>query len=159
MVILAGLLWHNRRFWQGKIEKKGPIPIKKVWATIYIPDNNQGFVKKVIEYEGPLSGRDMAIFIMNELKKEKVVHEGVSIYDFTTNKDGLIFLNLSRDIYEKRDLIEEVFMVYSIAGSLISSIDGTKAVQFLVEGRPTYTINGLIYLYRPIEFNKDLLEE
>ena len=159
MVILAGLLWHNKERGQGKIEKEKAILTQKTWATLYIPDNNQGFVKRVVEQERSLSGGDMALFIMDELKKEKVVPEGVMIHNFTTNKDGLIFLNLSKDIYEKRGLIEEVFMVYSIVGSLISSIDGAKAVQFLVEDAPTYTINGLLYLYRPIEFNKDLLEE
>jgi hypothetical protein len=50
-------------------------------------------------------------------------------------------------------------MAYSIANSFVTNFRNVNSVQLLAEGQPIQTIGGLIYAYKPIEFNKGLLED
>ena len=50
-------------------------------------------------------------------------------------------------------------MTYGIVNSFIESFHNVKKVQMLVEGQPVYTRSGVLYLFSPLEFNKELLED
>ena len=50
-------------------------------------------------------------------------------------------------------------MIYSLVNSFIESFRDAKRVQLLVEGQPVYTRSGLLYVFEPLQFNKDVLEE
>jgi len=46
-----------------------------------------------------------------------------------------------------------------MVNSFLLSLKDAKKVQILVEGQPIYTLNGTVYTYKPIEFNKYVMED
>jgi len=128
--------------------------------TIFIPTRYWKLEKKTFEIKKGISGKEKTELILTELKKENAIPDKLTIYDFTTDNEGIIYLNLSKDIVdEKIHTSREITMTYAIVNSLIFNFKNTKKVQFLVEGNPVYTFNGVLYTYIPLEFNKELLED
>ena len=77
-----------------------------------------------------------------------------------TNTEATIYLNLSRDVLgDKTSPAKEITKVYSMVNSFLLSLKDAKKVQILVEGQPVYTLNGTVYIYKPIEFNKYVMED
>jgi hypothetical protein len=143
------------------IESKRYIaPIEKDAVFVFYPVNQEKLGKKALEIKPRISEQEKADIIIKELKKEKCVPDNLKLYELATDGDGIIYLNFSRDILNaKARTAKEITMTYAIINSFLSSFKDIKKVQFLVEGQPVYTINGLIYTYVPIEFNKDLMED
>ncbi len=94
------------------------------------------------------------------MKDEKAIPERLELYDYTMDSNGIIYTNLSDHlIKEIKEPSQEITALYSIINTLISNTGNAKAVQILIEGRPVYTLKGLIYTYRPLTYNNDLMEE
>lgn len=127
---------------------------------IYIPKGEVKMVEKVLEVKLDTSAKHKADIIINLLKRQKCLSEKLTLYDFASDNDGIMYLNFSKDILDdKISAAREITMTYAIVNSFISNFKGIKKIQFLVEGQPAQTINGVISIYKPIEFNKDLLED
>jgi len=129
--------------------------------SIFAPKDSVKLVQNVLEVKLSKSEKQKADEIMNELKKQKCVPEKLTLYDFATDDDGVMYLNFSKEILNDKTAgpDREITMVYAIVNTFISNFKNISKVQLLVEGHPTETINGVIYIYKPIEFNKDLLED
>jgi hypothetical protein len=76
-----------------------------------------------------------------------------------TGQDGVLYLNVSKEFVDRSTPEREITMTYGIVNSFIESFRNTKSVQLLIEGEPVYTRSGLLYLFEPLQFNKDVVEE
>ncbi|MCX5809195.1 MAG: GerMN domain-containing protein [Proteobacteria bacterium] len=136
------------------------IPFEKSEIFICYSKNMEKLEKKILEVKKGVPEKERAHIIIRELKKEKNIPENTSLYEFASDGDGTIYLNLSKDILgEKAEPAKEIITVYSIINSFLLSFKDAKKVQLLVEGQPVYTINGTVYTYKPIEFNKYVMED
>jgi hypothetical protein len=136
------------------------IPFEKSEIFICYAKNTEKLEKKLLEVKKGVPEKERAHIIIRELKKEKNIPEQTSLYEFASDGDGTIYLNLSKDILgEKANPANEIITVYSIINSFLLSFKDAKKVQLLVEGQPVYTINGTVYTYKPIEFNKYVMED
>ena len=128
---------------------------------IFAPKDGVKLVQNALEIKANMSEKQKIDVIINELKKQKCVPEKLALYDFATDEDGVMYLNLSKEILDNKanDALQEITMTYAIVNTFITNIRNINKVQLLVEGHPTETINGALYIYKPLELKKDLLED
>jgi hypothetical protein len=142
-----------------------PEPMKGIPSVImdslyiFVPKDGNKLVQSVLQVKSGISERQKADELINELKKQKCVPEKLTLYDFATDDDGVMYLNFSNEIQNDKNSLQEINMTYAIVNTFIYNFKSINKVQLLVEGRPTETINGIIYTYKPIEFKKDLMED
>jgi hypothetical protein len=106
------------------------------------------------------SDREKADMIIGALKRESSLPEKVVLYDFTADGNGTMYLSFSKDLKEPGlTTVQEITIAYGIVNSFLATFSDAKQVQLLVEGEPVYTLNGVVYTYKPIQFNKELLED
>jgi len=128
--------------------------------NIFYPVSKFRLTKKTIEIKNNMPDRMKIDIMMNAMKDEKAIPERLELYDYTMDSNGIIYTNLSDHlIKEIKEPSQEITALYSIINTLISNTGNAKAVQILIEGRPVYTLKGLIYTYRPLTYNNDLMEE
>jgi hypothetical protein len=128
--------------------------------SIFVPGEQGRLVEKKLEARIGMSERQKADTIVNALKKEKCLPEGLTLYDFAVGDNGVVYLNFSKEIQNGTiGTSREITMVYSIVDSFATNFRNANSVQITAEGQPIQTIGGLIYTYKPIEFNKGLLED
>jgi hypothetical protein len=133
-----------------------------IMDSLYIfvsKDGGAKLVQGVLQVKSGISERQKADELINALKKQKCVPEKLTLYDFATDNDGVMYLNFSNEILNDKSSLQEINMTYAIVNTFIYNFKNINRVQLLVEGRPTETINGVIYTYKPIEFKKDLMED
>jgi hypothetical protein len=160
-IVLAAVILSSKQisFWQ-KDAAMDVAPIEKSEIFICYSKNTGKLEKKTLEAKKGIPENEVANIIIRELKKEQSIPEKTSLYDFASDRDGTIYLNLSKDILgEKADSSREIITVYSIVNSFLLSFKDSNRVQLLVEGQPVYTLNGTAYTYKPIEYNKSLMED
>jgi hypothetical protein len=134
------------------------LPRDKVFVYSPLKDGKLG--KKVIHTRTGPSDREKADTIIQALKRDTCLPENVALYEFVIDGKGTMYLNFSKDLREaKLSAIQEIHATYGIVNSFLGTFTDATRVQILVEGEPVYTLNGLIYTYNPIEFNKQLLED
>jgi hypothetical protein len=146
---------------------KRPEPMKSVPSVateslyIFAPKDGVKLVQNVSEIKAGISERQKADEIMNELKRQKCVPEKLTLYDFAAGEDGVMYLNFSKELMDDKSAgtSREITMTYAIVNTFISNFRNINKIQLLVEGHPTETINGLVYIYKPIEFKTDLMED
>jgi hypothetical protein len=140
---------------------KNAPPIVMDRLNIFVPRDGVKLVQSILEVRTGISDKQKADEIINELKKQKCVPEKLTLYDFATDEDGGMYLNFSKEILNDKTMgtSQEIGMVYSIVNTFISNFRNINKIQLLVEGHPTESINGVIYIYKPIEFKKDLMED
>jgi spore germination protein GerM len=146
---------------------KRPEPMKSVPSVateslyIFAPKDGVKLVQNVSEVKADISERQKADEIMNELKRQKCVPEKLTLYDFAAGEDGVMYLNFSKELMDDKSAgtSREITMTYAIVNTFISNFRNINKIQLLVEGHPTETINGLVYIYKPIEFKTDLMED
>ncbi len=147
--------------------RMGPRPMKNLSTVastetlhIFVPGDQAKLVQKAVEVKIGMPERQKADMIMAELKKANAIPEGLKLYHIATGEDGTIYLNFSKELVDdKINAAREIAVTYAIVNSFIASFKETKKVQLLVEGQAVPTINGVVYVYRPIEPNKGLLED
>jgi hypothetical protein len=129
--------------------------------NIFVPKDGIKLGQNILEVRTGISDKQRADEIINELKKQKCIPDKLSLYDFATDDDGIMYLNFSKEILNDKTAAadREITMTYAIVNTFTSNFKNVNKVQLLVEGRPTETINGVVYIYRPIEFKKDLMED
>jgi len=71
----------------------------------------------------------------------------------------VLYLNVSKEFLDRSTPEREITMTYGLVNSFIETFRDAKSVQLLVEGEPVYTRSGLLYIFEPLQFNKDTLEE
>lgn len=134
------------------------VPDKQV-VSIFLPAQNK-LIEKRLDVRSNISDKEKAEMIINKLKQEKCLTQGFRLYESVIDTDGIMYLNVSRDIIDDKPAgMREILTVYSIAHSFLSTFKEARKVLFLVDGQVLYTLRGTLYTYKPIEFNPDLLED
>ncbi|MBP6941403.1 MAG: GerMN domain-containing protein [Syntrophorhabdaceae bacterium] len=128
-------------------------------VSIFFPSQNK-LIEKKLDVRSNISDTEKAEMIINKLKQEKHLPQGFTLYESATDAEGVMYLNVSRDIMnDKPSTMKEILTVYSIAHSFLATFKEAQKILFLVDGQPLYTLCGTLYTYKPIEFNPDLLED
>lgn len=136
------------------------LPLQSDAVIVYVPSGEQKLAEKKMEVKTGMPDREKADIIMSELRRSKAIPEELKLYDFSTNDEGTLYLNLSKEVRDTAlTSMREIIMTYAITNSFLASFKGMNQVQLLAEGQPFYTLNGVMYTYMPLEFNRDLLEE
>jgi hypothetical protein len=122
--------------------------------------NKQGRLeRKTLEGAKPLSNKERTEILLRELKEARSIPDRLKVYELAVGEDGVLCLNLSKEFLDADDPAREVPMVYSIVNSFAASFPGVRSVQLLVEGAPVWTRNGFLYILKPLQFNRELLED
>ena len=160
-ILLAGGLLAFQMFAKRNESGHQIVSVRKEVFVLFYPDANGMLKKKSVEAGNDvIPDKTRAEMIMAELKKENAVRDTVAIRDVVIDSDGIMYLNLSNDIRnDEMGSIEEITTVYSIVNSILSNFKSAKKVQLLIEGEAFHTLNGVLYIYDPIEFNNNLVEE
>jgi hypothetical protein len=133
-------------------------PDKQV-VSVFFPAQNK-LTEKKLDVRSNISDKEKAEMIINKLKQEKHLTQGFRLYESAIDADGVMYLNVSRDIIDdKPSTMKEILTVYSIAHSFLATFKEARKVLFVVDGQVLYTLRGTLYTYKPIEFNPDLLED
>ena len=127
--------------------------------SVYVPGQGGKLQKKVVEVHRMPSDRARAEALLRELKEARCVPDRLKLYEMALGSDGVLYLNVSSEIVDRNTPEREIVMTYAIVNSFIESFHGAKKVQILVEGQPVYTGSGVLYIFSPLNFNRDLLEE
>ena len=132
----------------------------KQMVSVFFPAQNKLVEKKFI-VRSNISDQEKVEMIINKLKQGKHLNQGFKLYESVTDTDGVIYLNVSRDIIsDSPSTMKDILTVYSIVNSFLTTFkDTAQKVLFLVDGQVLYTLRGTLYTYKPIEFNPDLLED
>jgi hypothetical protein len=162
VLVLAGgaFLWFYRMTESSGQQQKGSITAQREIIHLCTPLGNTKLGNRVLEVRPDVADKEKADLILRELKKVKAISPGVQLRDLAIGLDGVLYLNLSRNLIEAHPgTPPEIIMVYSLINSFVSSFKDVRSVQLLLDGEPAYTIGGVVYTYMPLEFNKDLMED
>ncbi len=141
-------------------QQKGSITAQKETIRLFSPVSKIKLGNRMLEVRSDITDKEKADLILRELKKDKVISPGVQLRDVAVGLDGVLYLNLSKNLAEVRPgAPPEIVVVYSLVNSFASSFKDVNKVQLLLDGAPVYTIGGVVYTYLPLEFNKDLMED
>jgi hypothetical protein len=161
IVIAALLALYGYPWFRGipnkEIVETGPA---KESVRLFFSSGRQMLVSRSIEFHSNIQDKARAEAVVEELKKEKSIPEKTKLLDLAFGEEMILYVNLSKGFLEGQAAsANEVTTIYSLVNSLASAFKEARKVQLLVEGQPFYTVNGVVYTYRPLEFNKDLVEE
>jgi hypothetical protein len=141
-------------------QQRGAVTAQKETIRLFSPLSTIKLGSRVLEIRSDVADKEKADLILRELKKDRVISPGVQLRDLAIGLDGVLYLNLSKNLTEAHPgAPPEIVMVYSLVNSFASSFKDVRKVQLLLDGEPAYTIGGVVYTYLPLEFNKDLMED
>jgi hypothetical protein len=138
---------------------RGVVAAGKEVVTVLFPNEQGRLEKKIVEVQKQLPDKAKGDTLFRELKQARCIPDRLKLYELAFGQDGVIYLNISKEFTERTGTAREMAMTYGIVNSFIESFKNVKSVQLLVEGQPIYTRSGLLYLYEPLRFNKDVLED
>ena len=132
---------------------------EKEVVSVFFPDEQGRLERKAVEVRKQLSDRARADILFRELKEARSIPDRLRLYELAMGEDGVLYLNVSKELIDPGSPAREVAMVYSIVNSFAASFPGVQSVQLLLEGEPVYTRSGMLYILKPLEPNKELLED
>lgn len=138
---------------------KGVAASGKDAVSVFFPDEEGKLQRKMVEVQKELPDKVKGDLLFRELKQERCIPDRLKLYEVAFGENGVLYLNVSREFAEPSTTTKEMTMTYGIVNSFIESFKNVKSVQLLVEGQPVYTKSGLLYLYAPLQFNREMLEE
>ena len=141
-------------------QQRGPVTAQKETVRLFSPAGKIKLGNRVLEVRSDITDKERADLILRELRKDRTIGPGVQLRDVAIGLDGVLYLNLSKNLAEAQSgAPPEIMVVYSLVNSFASSFKDVNKVQLLLDGAPAYTIGGVVYTYLPLEFNKDLMED
>jgi Sporulation and spore germination len=142
------------------LQQKGSVTTQKETIHLFSPLSKIKLGNRVMDVRSDMPEKEKADLILRELKKDKAINPGVQLRDVATGLDGVLYLNLSKNLTEVHPgAPPEIVMVYSLVNSFAASFKDVRSVQLLLDGEPVYTIRGVVYTFLPLELNKDLTED
>jgi hypothetical protein len=136
------------------------IPNDRENLFLFAPGTKGGLEKKALEVRATLSERAKADFLFQELRKAKAIPATAKLQELAFGEDGVLYLDVSRGLIEQQlDARGEIRVAYALINTFVASFREINRVQLLVDGRPLYTLFGVVYTYAPLPFNSDLQEE
>ncbi len=127
--------------------------------SVYLPGEGGKLQRKMVEVHRQPSDKARADALFRELKEARCIPDRLRMYEMALGSDGVLYLNVSSEFIDRNTPEREILMTYSIVNSFIESFHNAKKVQILVEGQPVYTGSGVLYIFSPLEFNKEVLED
>ena len=127
--------------------------------SVFFPGEQGRLARKAVEVRKQLSDRARADILWRELKEARSIPDRLRLYELAVGEDGVLYLNVSKEFIDADNPEREVTMVYGIVNSFAASFPGVRSVQLLVEGEPVYTRSGILYILKPLQPNKELLED
>ena len=127
--------------------------------SVYFPAQGWKLQRKMVEVHRQPSDKARADTLFRELKEAKCIPDRLKMYEMALGSDSVLYLNVSAEFIDRNTPEREIPMTYAIVNSFIESFHNAKKVQILVEGQPVYTASGVLYLFSPLEFNKEVLED
>jgi Sporulation and spore germination len=141
-------------------QQRGTVTAQKETIRLFSPLSTIKLGNRMLEIRSDMPDKEKADLILRELKKDKVISPGVQLRDLAIGLDGVLYLNLSRNLTEVHPgAPPEIIVVYSLVNSFALSFKDVRKVQLLLDGEPANTVGGVVYTYLPLEFNKDLMED
>ena len=163
VIILAAVVAYQWLYWFNESttsQQRGSITAQKEIVSLFSPVGNIKLANRVLEVRSEITDKERADLILRELKKDKTIGAGVQLRDVAIGIDGVLYLNLSKNLAEAHPgAPSDIMMVYSLVNSFAASFRSVKKVQLLLDGEAAYTIRGVVYTYLPLEFNKELMED
>jgi hypothetical protein len=138
---------------------RGIIASGKDSVSVFFADEQGRLQRKIVEVQKQLPDKVRGELLFRELKQAKSIPDRLRLHELAFGEGGVLYLNLSKEFTEQTSTEREMTMTYAIVNSFIESFKNVKNIQLLVEGQPVYTKGGLLYLYTPMGFNKDLMED
>jgi len=133
--------------------------IEKDSISVFFPAGQGRLEKKVVEIQRYLSDKAKAEALFRALKESRCIPDRLKLHDLAMGQDGVLYLNISKEFVDRATPGREIAMTYGIVNSFIQSFRDVKSVQLLVEGAPVYTRSGLLYIFEPLQFNRDVMED
>jgi len=153
----AGFALYERQYGPRIVERGEVVNIEKV--SVFFPDGSGRLARKEVGVQRNPSDKVRADALLRELKEAGCVPDRLKLYEIALGKDGVLYLNVSKEFVDPDTPEREITMTYGLVDSFIESFPGAQSVQILVEGQPVYTRSGVLYLMKPLRFNAELLEE
>ncbi len=158
LIILVTLVYYRYMRKQMTIAMPETKEIKEL--SIIYPVSQYKLTKKTVQIKHNTPDKMKFDIIAKALKDEKAIPDGLLFYDYVMDDNGIIHVNMSNHMIEGlKEPFQEVTALYSIINTFIANTENAKAVQVLVDGRPVYTLKGIVYTYMPLPYNNDLMEE
>ena len=133
---------------------------KKEELVIFYPGEGLRLTKTTLKLQNNAQDKKRIDLVIKALKELKAIPEGLILYEFALDERGIVYANFSKELLEEtKEPTREITVVFSLVNSILANTPNAKAVQFLIEGKPLYTLNGIIYTYRPISYNEKLMED
>lgn len=132
---------------------------EKESVSIFSPNERGLLERKVLDVQKQLPDKLRADTLFRALKDARCIPDRLRLYELAMAPDGVLYLNVSKEFIDRNSPEREIAMTYGLVNSFIESFRGVKSVQLLVEGEPVYTRSGILYIFKPLRFNTDLLEE
>lgn len=161
VLIAAFFVYYFQYGPDSRVKEKASAP-EKITISLLYPGQDGHLAEKTVEIVGSPTQADRANTIMAELKKIGLLSETVMLQEMVIDSDGVIYLNLTKDILLHDDggvTKDTIALVYGIVNSFLASFRSTKKVQLLVDWKPVYTVGGIVYTYLPLEFNRQVMED
>lgn len=131
---------------------------EKETLSVYYPVGAGKLARKLVDVPRQVVDRGKGEMLFRELKAARCIPDRLKLHELAIGRDGVLYLNVSHEFVD-RDTERDITMVYGIVNSFLETFKNAKSVQLLVEGQPVYTRSGLVYIFEPLEFNNELLED
>ncbi len=159
VLVAAGLVFFLYQSQRASPLKQGAAQTEGDVISVYFPGEGGKLQRKAVEVHKQPSDTAKAETLFRELKEARCIPDRLKIYEMALGSDGVLYLDISAEFIDRNTPEKEITMTYGIVNSFIESFHNVKKVQMLVEGQPVYTRSGVLYLFSPLEFNKELVED
>jgi len=161
-IILIGftiLIMYNHFLKENVIVQNKDVEAKEE-LVIFYPGEGLKLTKTTLKIQKDRQEKTKIDLALKALKELKAIPEGLTLYEFAIDERGIVYTNFSKHLIEEtKEFEREITVVFSIVNTFLANMPNARAVQFLIEGQPIYTLNGIIYTYNPIFYNERLLED
>ena len=115
-----------------------------------------------VEFDGTISLEELVVrqLLAGPLEDDKlspVLPAGTKINKVSL-KDGICYVDFSKEFLEGRDGVSDDVIVYSVVNSL-SDIGNVSKVQFWIDGKPVSSYRETVQIDLPIERKFDIIAE
>jgi hypothetical protein len=154
----AGLLALYLQQGKAPAVERGAVPDKEP-LSVFAPNERGLLERRTVEAQRQLPDKLRGDALFRALKDVRCIPDRLRLYELAMGQDGVLYLNISKEFLDRSTPEREITMTYGLVNSFIESFRGAGSVQLLVEGEPVYTRSGILYIFKPLSFNKDILED
>lgn len=133
--------------------------VQKEPLSVFAPNERGLLERQIVEVQRQLPDKLRGDALFRALKDVRCIPDRLRLHELAMGQDGVLYLNISKEFLDRKTPEREITMTYGLVNSFIESFRGAQSVQILVEGETVYTRSGILYIFKPLPFNKDIVEE